>query len=104
MESYLVGATGWVSVAGNIVPGLVTKMYEHFHNGELEKAWEINDAILPLCEFLEGSGKYVQIVKRSMELHGQAGGPSRYPRLGLTEEEDQKLQTIISKIAAHAAV
>ncbi|TCJ82024.1 UNVERIFIED_ORG: 4-hydroxy-tetrahydrodipicolinate synthase [Bacillus cereus] len=104
MESYLVGATGWVSVAGNIVPGLVTKMYKHFQNGELEKAWEINDAILPLCEFLEGSGKYVQIVKRSMELHGQAGGPSRYPRLGLTEEEDQKLQTIISKIAAHVAV
>lgn len=104
MESYLVGASGWVSVAGNIVPGLVTKMYEHFQNGELEKAWEINDAILPLCEFLEGSGKYVQIVKRSMELHGQAGGPSRYPRLGLTEEEDQKLQTILSEIAAHAAV
>lgn len=104
MESYLVGATGWVSVAGNIVPGLVTKMYEHFQNGELEKAWEINDAILPLCEFLEGSGKYVQIVKRSMELHGQAGGPSRYPRLGLTKEEDQKLQMIISKILAHAAV
>ena len=73
MESYLVGASGWVSVAGNIVPGLVTKMYEHFQNGELEKAWEMNDAILPLCEFLEGSGKYVQIVKRSMELHGQVG-------------------------------
>lgn len=104
MESYLVGASGWVSVAGNIVPGLVTKMYEHFQNGELEKAWEINDAILPLCEFLEGSGKYVQIVKRSMELHGQVGGPSRYPRLGLTEEEDQKLQTILSEIAAYAAV
>ncbi|EJS76345.1 4-hydroxy-tetrahydrodipicolinate synthase [Bacillus cereus] len=104
MESYLVGATGWVSVAGNIVPGLVTKMYEHFQNGELEKAWEINDAILPLCEFLEGSGKYVQIVKRSMELHGQAGGPSRYPRLGLTVEEDQNLQTILSNIAAHTAV
>ena len=99
MESYLVGASGWVSVAGNIVPGLVTKMYEHFQNGELEKAWEINDAILPLCEFLEGSGKYVQIVKRSMELHGQAGGPSRYPRLGLTVDEDQKLQTILSNIA-----
>ncbi|PRD11526.1 4-hydroxy-tetrahydrodipicolinate synthase [Bacillus sp. MYb56] len=104
MESYLVGASGWVSVAGNIVPGLVTKMYEHFQNGELEKAWEMNDAILPLCEFLEGSGKYVQIVKRSMELHGQVAGPSRYPRLGLTEEEDQKLQTILSEIAAHAAV
>ena len=34
-----------------------------------------------------------------MELHGQAGGPSRYPRLGLTVDEDQKLQTILSNIA-----
>jgi hypothetical protein len=40
-------------VIGNIVPGLVTKMYEHFQNGELEKAWEINDAILPLCEIFD---------------------------------------------------
>jgi len=104
MESYLVGATGWVSVAGNIVPGLVTKMYEHFQNGEFENAWKINDTILPLCEFLEGSGKYVQIVKRAMELHGQTGGPSRYPRLGLTQEEDQKLQQILSQITANSAV
>ncbi len=72
-------------------------MYEHFQNGELEKAWEINDAILPFCEFLEGSGKYVQIVKRSMELHGQAGGPLAIQDSGLTVDEDQKLQTILSK-------
>ena len=39
-----------------------------------------------------------------MELHGQVGGPSRYPRLGLTEEEDQKLQSILSNITAHTAV
>ena len=30
MESYLVGASGWVSVAGNIVPGLVTKCMSIF--------------------------------------------------------------------------
>ncbi|PWW28792.1 4-hydroxy-tetrahydrodipicolinate synthase [Cytobacillus oceanisediminis] len=100
MESYLVGATGWISVAGNVVPKLVTDMFNHFQNGELEKAWEINDRILPLCAFLEGSGKYVQIVKRAMELTGQAGGPSRYPRLGLTPEEDQKLKDILSNLSA----
>lgn len=104
MESYLVGATGWVSVAGNIVPRIVTQMYEYVQNGELEKAWEINDLILPLCSFLEKSGKYVQIVKRAMELNGQAGGPSRYPRLGLTREEDEKLQNILSHIIASSAV
>ncbi|MGG1659952.1 4-hydroxy-tetrahydrodipicolinate synthase [Brevibacillus sp. NRS-1366] len=100
MESYLVGATGWISVAGNIVPKLVTQMFDHFQKGEQKEAWAINDSILPLCAFLEGSGKYVQIVKRAMELNGQAGGPSRYPRLGLTREEDQKLQEILSSLTA----
>ncbi|USG66570.1 4-hydroxy-tetrahydrodipicolinate synthase [Brevibacillus ruminantium] len=102
MESYLVGATGWISVAGNVVPKLVTDMFNHFRKGELEQAWAINDSILPLCTFLEGSGKYVQIVKRAMELNGQAGGPSRYPRLGLTAEEDQKLKDILASLTAGA--
>ena len=98
MESYFVGATGWISVAGNIVPRLVTDMFNYFQTGEVEKAWEINDRILPLCSFLEGSGKYVQIVKRAMELTGQAGGPARYPRLGLSPEEDQKLKELLASL------
>ncbi|MED1469887.1 4-hydroxy-tetrahydrodipicolinate synthase [Bacillus salipaludis] len=99
MESYLVGATGWIAVAGNIVPKLVTDMYNHFQNGEVEKAWAINDQIIPLCTYLEGSGKYVQICKRVMELLGQAGGPARHPRLGLTPEEDQKLKDILANLS-----
>ena len=104
MESYFVGATGWISVAGNIVPQLVTDMFNHFQKGELEKAWTINDQILPLCAFLEGSGKYVQIVKRAMDLLGLAGGPARFPRLGLTQEEDQKLKEILTKLTAVSLV
>ncbi|CAH2714946.1 4-hydroxy-tetrahydrodipicolinate synthase [Neobacillus rhizosphaerae] len=100
MESYLVGSTGWISVAGNIVPKLVTDMFEHFQKGELKEAWALNNSILPLCAFLEGSGKYVQIVKRAMELNGQAGGPSRYPRLGLTPAEDQQLKDILASLTA----
>lgn len=98
MESYFVGATGWIAVAGNVVPKLVTDMFNYFQNGEIDKAWAINDQILPLCSFLEGSGKYVQIVKRAMDLFGQAGGPARHPRLGLTPEEDQKLKDILSNL------
>ncbi|WNS75747.1 4-hydroxy-tetrahydrodipicolinate synthase [Bacillus sp. DTU_2020_1000418_1_SI_GHA_SEK_038] len=104
MESYLVGATGWISVAGNIVPKLVTDMFNHFQNGELEEAWAINDRILPLCSFLEGSGKYVQIVKRAMELTGQAGGPARFPRLNLSPEEDQHLKDILSNLSVATRV
>lgn len=98
LESFLVGAVGWISPAGNIVPGLVTELYEHVKSGELNKAWELYDRLLPLCNYLEESGKYVQLSKRAMELKGLAGGPCRKPRLGLTEEEDAKLKELMESL------
>ena len=98
LESFFVGATGWISVAGNIVPTLVTELYNHVKNKEYDKAWEVYDKILPLCNFLEGSGKYVQIIKRGMDLQGLFGGPSRKPRLPLTPEEDAKLQELLESL------
>lgn len=98
LESFLVGATGWISVAGNIAPRLATDLYNAAKENDLERAWELYDQILPLCNFIEGSGKFVQIVKRAMDLQGLAGGPSRKPRLPLTKEEDEKLQEILNSL------
>ncbi|MGY0692207.1 4-hydroxy-tetrahydrodipicolinate synthase [Virgibacillus sp. FSP13] len=98
LESFLVGATGWISVAGNIAPRLATDLFNSVQEGRLDVAWELYDRLLPLCNFIEGTGKYVQIVKRAMDLQGLAGGPSRKPRLPLTEEEDQKLQEILNNL------
>ena len=98
IESFLVGAVGWISVSGNIVPELVTELYNNVQDGNLDEAWAIYDRLLPLCAFLEGSGKYVQIAKRAMELKGLAGGPCRLPRLPLTEEEDTQLKTIMADL------
>lgn len=98
LESFLVGATGWISVAGNIAPGLVTDLYNSVKAKDIEKAWELYDRVLPLCNFIEGSGKFVQIVKRAMDIQGLAGGPSRKPRLPLTKEEDTKLQEIMNNL------
>lgn len=98
LESFLVGATGWISVAGNIAPGLVTDIYNSVKANDIEKAWELYDKVLPLCNFIEGSGKFVQIVKRAMDIQGLAGGPSRKPRLPLTEEEDATLREMMNKL------
>lgn len=98
LESFFVGATGWISVSGNIAPELVTNIYNHVVSGEIEKAWELYDTLLPLCRFLEESGKYVQITNRAMELKGLAGGPCRLPRLPLTEEEEENLKKIMTDI------
>ncbi|WP_085522712.1 4-hydroxy-tetrahydrodipicolinate synthase [Tuberibacillus sp. Marseille-P3662] len=104
LESLLVGATGWISVAGNIVPELVTDLYNSVQENNMERAWELYDRVLPLCNFIEGSGKYVQIVKRAMDLKGLAGGPSRKPRLGLTGDEDKTLQGLLNELDKNPAL
>ncbi|HLR11481.1 MAG TPA: 4-hydroxy-tetrahydrodipicolinate synthase [Sporosarcina sp.] len=96
LESKFVGATGWISVSANIVPSVTKELYDAYDNGDLERAWALYDKLLPLCKFLEGSGKYVQIVKRAMDLQGLAGGPARKPRLGLTEEEETTLKELLA--------
>ncbi|TMN21435.1 4-hydroxy-tetrahydrodipicolinate synthase [Lentibacillus cibarius] len=98
LESLLVGATGWISVAGNIAPQLVTDLFDSVQENNMERAWELYDKVLPLCNFIEGSGKYVQIVKRAMDLQGLAGGPSRKPRLGLTTDEDATLKELLASL------
>lgn len=104
LESLLVGATGWISVAGNIVPRLATDLFNSVQQGELEKAWHYYDQILPLCSFLEGSGKYVQIVKRAMDLQGLAGGPSRKPRLPLNPQEEEMLKDILQQLEQYVVI
>lgn len=99
LESILVGTTGWISVSGNIAPKVAMNMFQHIQNQEFEKAWDLYDKLLPLCNFLEGSGKYVQITNRAMELKGLAGGPCRLPRLPLTDEEDSTLQRLMKNLA-----
>lgn len=99
-ESLFVGATGWVSVAGNVAPKLVTDLFNAAREQDLDKAWQLYYKVLPLCNFIEGSGKYVQIVKRAMDLQGLAGGPSRKPRLPLTENEETKLKEMLDLLQA----
>lgn len=98
LECLLVGAKGWISVAGNIAPKYATDMFHAVKENNIEKAWEIWDQLLPLADFLEGSGKFVQITKRAMTLQGLAGGPCRLPRQPITDEEEATLKQHLSNL------
>ncbi|MFZ5826870.1 MAG: 4-hydroxy-tetrahydrodipicolinate synthase [Bacillota bacterium] len=99
MESFLVGAEGWVSVAGNVIPKLVTDLHTTaVEQGDWKKGWEIYQQMLPLCHMIESSGKLVQVVKTAMDKIGQAGGPARSPRMMLNEEETQRLETALKTL------
>lgn len=99
LESFFVGATGWVSVAGNMIPNQAQKLYElAVEQKDFENAWKLYDEMLPLLDFIERSGKLVQVTKNGMDLIGQAGGPPRVPRHPLTSQEKEILKNILDKI------
>jgi 4-hydroxy-tetrahydrodipicolinate synthase len=92
LESYFVGARGWVSVAGNLIPKLSVAMFQSaIEEGDWDKAWQEYEKALPLLAFLENSGKLVQAVKRGMELIGLYGGVARAPRAPLTKSQEEEL-------------
>jgi len=98
MESFLVGADGWVSVAGNVIPRMVTDLHTiAVEQGDWKAGWELYQKMLPLCIMIESSGKLVQVVKTAMNMLGQAGGPARSPRSMLNEAETARLQAALKE-------
>jgi len=95
LESFLMGACGFISVCGNIIPDISQQLFQHVQENEIEKARRLYERILPLCEMIERSGKMVQVVKAAVNKIGHAAGPCRLPRLPLTQAEDEALESLL---------
>jgi len=100
LESYFMGAEGGVIVAGNICPRMCAQLFElAVVTKDYEKARALYYKMLPLLNLIEGPmGKIVQIAKKGAEMVGQAGGPSRSPRLPLSTEEENLLRKILGEM------
>lgn len=99
LESFLMGAKGWVCVAANIFPKHTSKLYESISKeNDVEKARNIYLALLPLLNYLEETGKFTQLSKAGLEILGYKAGPPRKPLLKLDKEEKQKLNDFIKDI------
>ena len=99
LESFLMGARGWVCVAANIIPKHASRLYElACKEKDLEKARALYAEILPLLNFLEGTGKFSQLSKAGLEMSGRKAGPVRKPLLPIDGEEKHKLKIILKKI------
>lgn len=91
LESFLVGARGWVSVPANVAPRLSSRLYESVLNGDLIEARAISDRLWDLMELEADTGKYVQVYKEALALLGDSMGSARSPRLPLTKAERARL-------------
>lgn len=86
LEGVLAGATGWIAGFANALPKESMEVFEGARAGRVQESLEIYRYLLPLFHYDAGP-RLVQAIKYTMDLIGQSTGPSRPPRLPLTEEE-----------------
>ncbi|MDP6635376.1 MAG: 4-hydroxy-tetrahydrodipicolinate synthase [Phycisphaerae bacterium] len=80
LESFFMGASGWVSGFFNVLPTESVKLFElAVETNDLTAARELYYSILPVLGLLEGGGKYTQFVKAACGLMGRPVGPPRQP-------------------------
>lgn len=89
-----VGATGFVSVTGHLVADRLRAMVEAYLSGEVEKAREINDGLVPVTTGVMTRTQGAIMVKAALDLLGRAGGGSlRLPLVSATDAQRDQLRT-----------
>lgn len=86
LEGYAAGAVGWVSGVANVAPRECLELERLVADGALDAARTLWPRLLPLSR-LDMTPKLVQHFKAALDLTGRHGGPTRPPRLALTEPE-----------------
>ncbi len=99
-DSIRLGAKGWVSVCGNIVPRLSADVYDlTAKRGDHAAGRAAYHRLLPLLDAISGD-LYVSATKAAMEIVGMPVGPPRPPRLPLPAPQTAALRRILAGLEA----
>jgi 4-hydroxy-tetrahydrodipicolinate synthase len=88
------GASGVISVTGNLVPKEVAKMVHHCEGGRWKQALAIHNALLPIHEVLFIESNPIP-VKEAMNLAGLRVGPLRLPLTPIAPANKQRLVEVL---------
>ena len=97
-DSIMLGAKGWVSVCGNIVPRLSADVYDLTAAGrDSAGGRDAYHRLLPLLDAISGD-RYVSATKAALRLIGMPVGDPRPPRLALPEGNVDGLRRALSDL------
>ncbi|WDE07191.1 dihydrodipicolinate synthase family protein [Thalassomonas viridans] len=100
LEFFVWGAQSWVCACANIFPRACVAFYEAcVLEKDFAKGQKFMAALMPVMEYLEQSGKFVQCVKLGAKLQGLTPGPVRLPMLELDDEMSAQVTTVIQTAA-----
>ncbi|WJZ02926.1 4-hydroxy-tetrahydrodipicolinate synthase [Corynebacterium freiburgense] len=92
-----VGATGFISVIGHIVPQYLRELYTCFEEGDLARAREINAKLSPLFAAQVNLGG-VSLAKAALGLQGIDVGEPRLPQVPVDQQQLEVLRNILEKV------
>lgn len=96
LESFLMGAIGWVSGVINVLPKEHVQLFElACVEKDISAARDLYYRLLPTLGIMEDGGKYTQFVKAGCELTGHPVGPPRGPLLPPEPEEIETIRDIL---------
>jgi 4-hydroxy-tetrahydrodipicolinate synthase len=94
LELMKIGGKGVISVASNIIPGLVKNLTDYALSGDLGNAEKLNDKLLPLFQ-----GLFVETnpipVKTSLSIMGKISETFRLPMCRMLPENKEKLKILL---------
>ena len=97
-DSLLLGAKGYVSVCGNIVPKLSSDLYKLvIEESDIASGRELYHRLLPLLDAISGD-LYVSATKAALELVGMPVGIPRMPRLRVPESHQIKIEEVLREL------
>jgi 4-hydroxy-tetrahydrodipicolinate synthase len=89
-----IGGAGVISVAANVDPGRMVRMYEAFRAGDLARAQDLHYELAPLMRAMFIDTNPIP-VKKAVELIGMAAGPVRLPLDELDGEKTEQLRKVL---------
>jgi len=101
LEFFAWGAQSWVCACANIFPKACVDFYEAcVVNNDFNKGRQYMATLMPVMDFLEQSGKFVQCVKYGAQLQGLVTGPVRLPMLEMSDEMKAEVKAVIETASA----
>src|SRR5271170_5836608 len=100
LEALLAGASGWCTAAPCLRPAPAIALYEAVVAGDVARATEIYEELLPLLSFIVSKG-LPPAVKSGLEILGEPAGVPRLPLLHLNAEDRAQLESILAHVGAY---
>jgi 4-hydroxy-tetrahydrodipicolinate synthase len=101
LESFVLGALGWVGGISNVLPKTHVKLYDlAVVQGDIPAARKFYYEIMSTLQLIEGGGQYTQYVKAGCDIMGSPVGPPRMPLMPVSKEDYAKLKEILSTITS----